>query len=465
MSTIGNAMEVIGLQYFSRFSQLKNKIKISPLARRLVHGTLWNLVGTILARGLSVVASIAVARMLGKVGFGELGIIQSTLLNLSVFTSHGLGLTAIKYVSELRYKDPARAGRILTLSGVVASVGGGLIALALALSSSWFAQRILAAPHLAGLLRIGALLVFFSAMNGAQNGALAGFEAFRKIAQVNLIAGLLNFPLMIGGAWFAGVEGAVYGLVVSSAAGWLITHRALRIEARRANVHFVFQGIWTEFSVLRSYSLPALLSSVLYGPVGLACSVMLVNQPDGYPQMAVFNATNQWFAMVMFLPALVSQVVLPMFSESVSKDDTAGTNKILSLAARTNAAIVIPLVFVASLASPWILSLYGKGYADYWATFVVSLVTAGVLALVSPWAEVLNAGKVQWPMFVLNLAWGMISLVGMSFLVGWGVLGLVLSRFLAFAVKAVLTVLCANVLLKRMTGAAPSDSRCITART
>lgn len=439
----------------SFLQQLKNRIKASPIAHRLVRGTFWNLIGTVLARGLSVVASIAVARMLGKIGFGELGIIQSTLLNLSVFTSHGLGLTAIKYVSELRSSDPARAGRILTLSGVVACGAGAFLSLALMLSASWFATHVLAAPHLALLLRIGSVLVFFAAMNGAQNGALAGFEAFRKIAQVNLFSGLLNFPCVVAGAWFYGVDGAVYGLVASSAAGWLITHRALRIEARRANVHFTFHGMWSELPVLRGYSLPALLSSVVYGPVGWACSVMLVNQPDGYPQMAVFNATNQWFAMVMFMPALVSQVVLPMLSEAVSNDDPDSSKKILTMAVRTNTAVVVPLVLAASLASPWILGLYGKGYTEYWPTFVLSMITAGVLALVSPWLEVLNAGNVQWAMFGLNVAWGTVSLALMPFLVGWGALGLVSARFMAFAVKALLTIICATALLRRMTAAAP----------
>ncbi len=429
---------------------LKERLKASPIANRLAHGAFWNLVGTILARALSVVASIAVARMLGKVGFGELGIVQSTLLNLSVFTSHGLGLTAIKYVSECKRTDPARAGRILLLSGVVACGAGLLFALVLIISAPWFATKILAAPHLTNLLRLGGLVVFFTAMNGAQNGALAGFEAFKRLAQTNLIVGLLNFPLMVGGAWFGGLEGAVWGFVASNAAGWLITHRAVRLEARKAGVSFSFQGIWAEFPVLRGYSLPALLSSVVYGPVGWVCSVMLVNQPDGYPQMAVFNATTQWFAMVMFVPALVSQVVLPMFSESIARQDHEGSRKILRLSAGVNTAVVLPLVTVTSLLSPWILSLYGKGYADYWLTFVVALATAGVLALVSPWAEVLNGGNLQWAMFGLNLAWGAASLISMAFLTGWGALGLVSARLVAFLVKGGATVVIANRMLRRL---------------
>src|SRR5208283_1869288 len=63
---------------------LAARVEASSIASRLARGTFWSLVGTVLARGLSVLASIVVARQLGKEGFGELGIIQSTVLNLSV---------------------------------------------------------------------------------------------------------------------------------------------------------------------------------------------------------------------------------------------------------------------------------------------------------------------------------------------------------------------------------------------
>ena len=46
---------------------------------------------------------------------------------------------------------------------------------------------------MAGLLRWGSLLLLLGGVDGAQTGALAGFEAFKTIARVNLIAGLAAF--------------------------------------------------------------------------------------------------------------------------------------------------------------------------------------------------------------------------------------------------------------------------------
>ena len=62
----------------------------------------------------------------------------------------------------------------------------------------------------------GGLLLFLGGINGAQTGALSGFEAFKAIARINLISGALTFPLMVAGAWHWGVAGAVWGLIEAS---------------------------------------------------------------------------------------------------------------------------------------------------------------------------------------------------------------------------------------------------------
>ena len=91
-----------------------------------------------------------------------------------------MGLTAIKYVAELRESDPERAGRIIALSSQFAALTGGVMALGLFFSASWLATHTIDAPQLAGALRIAALFLFISALTGAQTGALSGLEAFQS---------------------------------------------------------------------------------------------------------------------------------------------------------------------------------------------------------------------------------------------------------------------------------------------
>ena len=101
-------------------------LRHDSLSGRFARGAFWALLGTAIAQGLHLVSSLAVARLLGKVGFGELGMINSTVGMFGVFAGLGLGLTATKYIAELRLRDPERAGRILGLSYLMAMVSGGL---------------------------------------------------------------------------------------------------------------------------------------------------------------------------------------------------------------------------------------------------------------------------------------------------------------------------------------------------
>src|SRR5580698_9969778 len=78
------------------------RFRASPLSVRLARGVFWSLVGAVLARGLGVASSIIVARVLGITAFGEFTIIQSTVGLFGTFAGLGLGITATKYVAELR---------------------------------------------------------------------------------------------------------------------------------------------------------------------------------------------------------------------------------------------------------------------------------------------------------------------------------------------------------------------------
>src|SRR5205809_607488 len=92
----------------------------SQLARRVLSASIWSLAGATGGKGLTLISSIIAARILGREGFGAFGVIQGTVGSFGIFAGLGLGLTATKYVAELRVIDPKRAGRIIALSQRIA---------------------------------------------------------------------------------------------------------------------------------------------------------------------------------------------------------------------------------------------------------------------------------------------------------------------------------------------------------
>ncbi len=410
------------------------RIEASDIGSRLATGTFWSMTGAVISRGMMLAASILVARILGKEVYGEYGIIRSTVSMFLVFAGFGLGLTATKHVAEFRSSNPARAGRIIAISGLFAMVTGLLVVIGLISFADVLAARTLNAPHLAGVLRIGAVILFLNALNGAQTGALAGFEAFKTIAWVNLGVGLASFPLMVGGAYFGGLTGAVWALGINMGINWLLNHIALRKEAKRFNIPFTFKGCTKEWPVLWKFSLPAVLSGIMVNPVVWACNAILVNEPDGYGQMAIFEAANQWRVAILFVPGTVSQIVLPMLSSLNSIDDLAKYKKVLKYNALISGGVAAAIALPVALLGRRIMASYGEGFAQgYWV--LVCLVLCSVLIAINNVVGQAIASKGRmWIGLLFNGLWAVMLLTAGFFLIrqGYGVLGLALANLIAY---------------------------------
>lgn len=413
------------------------RLEASPLGYRLARGAFWSFAGAMVSRGCGLFSSICVARMLGKVGFGEFGVVQSSVGMFATFAGLGLGLTATKYVAELRLKDPARAGRIIGASSAVSWVTGGIMTALLFGMGPWLASHSLAAPHLGRLLRLSSVLLLIGAVNGAQTGALAGFEAFKRIAHINLISGVASFPLMVAGAWWRGLAGAVWGLLLSQGFACVLNSYALRKEAAVGKIPLVCRISIEELGILWRFSLPALVSGMLVGPVYWLCSTLLVNSPGGYAEMGVFNAANQWFGALLFLPGILGQAALPVLSERFGQNDLRQSRKVLGFYIKLNAAIVAPLVILGCLASPVIMSSYGPGFRQAWPTLSIVLTTAGLQGVLAPIGQVLAASGRMWLGSWMNLIWG-ICFIGLTWLLlNFGALGVASARFAAYAAQAI----------------------------
>lgn len=414
------------------------RIEASEIGYRLAKGTFWSMAGAVISRGLMLVASVVVARMLGKTGYGELGMIQSTVGMFGVFAGFGLGLTATKHVAEFRSSDPARAGRIISLSWLVAMVTGGLMALGLFIFAAWLAEHTINAPHLAGVLRIGALILLINALNGAQTGALAGFEAFKTIAYVNLFVGLISFPILVCGAYFGGLSGAVWALAINLGVNWILNHLALRKEARRYNVCFTFGDCSRELSVLWKFSLPAVLSGAAVGPVTWACNAFLVNRPEGYGEMGIFAAALVFQRMLLFASGMLNAPLLSMISNAgANRSDTLGTVNILS-SWILGVVFAIPLLCFPEIAQ----ALFGADFdtRSFSVTFSLVVFCSSVMTFKAGLARVLAVNNLLWWGFFSNAFWAVILTGCAVFLVRWGATGLAVSFTTAYILNTAILV-------------------------
>jgi len=412
-------------------------VPAGSLRARFTLGIVWSLAGAVVSRGFLLAASVVCARFLGKEGFGALGIIQSTAGMFGIFAGLGLGLTATKYVAEFRRQDPAKAGRILALSASAAFVFGGMITVLLILIAPYLAKNALATPHLAAPLAIGSGLVFFGAMNGAQTGALAGFEAFKAIARVNVFAGVASFPLIVLGVWRGGLQGAVWGSVAALAINWALNNRALRRECECANISYQFASCHRELSILHRFSLPAFLASIVVGPAIWVCNALLVHQPEGYAELGIYTAADKWRLLILFVPTSVFAMVLPVLSNLYGEGDGAGFRKVFRANLQLNASLaLLAALLIAACAAP-IMAIYGNSFRGGRLVLIVLAFSALPEALNAILGQPLIAAHLMWWRFafdlllvavLVGLAWGLIP--------KWGALGLAVSYGLAYSVTS-----------------------------
>lgn len=414
-------------------TKLQGLIKPGSLHARFTRGVAWSLLGAIFSRLLTLAASVACARILGKMNYGELGIIQSTAGTFGIFAGLGLGLTATKFVAELREQDPARAGRILALSALIAIVSGTVAAGVLIILAPYLSRYTLAAPELAHPLMIGAGLVFFGALNGAQTGALAGFEAFRTIAKVNLAAGLASFPFIVVGVWRWDLNGAIWGMVAAMGINWLLNNYALRQQCARFGVLYDFAGCGKEWPILHQFSLPAFLASIVVGPALWISNAILVRQPDGYSQLGIYTAADRWRLLILFVPTSVFGMLVPVLSNLYGAGDLLGFRKVFRINVIGLCGLALLGALAVTAAAKPIMSMYGPAFQSGWPILIILSLAAVPEALNTLLGHPLIVSNAMWWRFTFDMLLAVV-LVVLSFLLipRWGALGLASAYCAAF---------------------------------
>lgn len=401
------------------------------LGGRFARGTFWSLIGTVIAQGLSMIASIIVARVLGKTGLGELGMINSTVGTFGVFAGIGLGLTVTKYIAEYRTKDPDRAGRILGLSTRVAVISSGLVSLFLFIIAPWLSANTLNAPYLVTELQLGCLLLCFNSLTGLQTGALSGFEAFKTITRVNFYRGLLNFPVMLVGVWLFGLTGAIAAMVIVGAIGWWLNHKALKRECAAAGIISAYRDVRTELPMLWNFAFPAFLSGIVVGPFLWLSNTLLVNQPGGYGELGLLSAANQWRTVLMLLPGIFNSVSLPILSSEQENKSEFG--KTLEISQSMSIIVIVPVATVFLLFSQWIMALYGSDFLTGGPIFVSLLAGVAISGIGSAAGPAVQATGRMWLGAFMNLTWGIIYIVFSAvFVAHWGGMALAVGFALAY---------------------------------
>jgi O-antigen/teichoic acid export membrane protein len=378
-----------------------------------------------------------VARSLGKADFGSFGLISGAMATFQALSSLGLGISVTKFVAEYRVRAPERAGQFVAVSVVLSVVAGGVLAITVFSCADWIASGALHAAELAPHVRVSSLALPFAALWGVQAGTLVGFGAFRLLALVSLVAGVLTALCTVLGSAWGGLPYAVWGAVIGTATAGILAHVALWREARATSLD-VSTLRWELASDMIRFALPAFLAGIVATPATWGCAALLNQLPQGASELGAFNAANQWFGALLLVPGLVSQVALPSLTRHIAAGSTTAARAILARSVIANAIVGVTLAAVLALFARPLLGLYGADFGNGALTLAFSVFAAALVGVQSPVAQVLAAADRMWANFALNMVWaGIMVALSLEF-VAWGANGIAFARLVAYAAHTVL---------------------------
>jgi O-antigen/teichoic acid export membrane protein len=283
-------------------------------ARSIARGFAWTLFSTATAQAGALLTTILAARLLGQEVFGALGAVQTTAVSLANIASAGLGISATRYLAQTCDADPQRAGRIaglisLTTLITATAMTGALLTLGLPWSARLFGRG-----EMESALSLSAIYVFFTTVSGFQAGALLGLQAYRALAVAAFSQTVVAPLLMYGLASSFGLRGAVAALDAAAVWLWLVQFGALRSALRAKGITVSHSGLWEERRVFSRFALPAACSGIIANLAISASTWIVVNSAGGRAQYAQFAAANSLRALILFVPAVVNRVVVPLFA-------------------------------------------------------------------------------------------------------------------------------------------------------
>ncbi len=408
------------------------------LRQRYLGGTFWFTLGVGGAQAATFVATIVAARLLGTEAFGRFGIIQSTLGMFGLVAGLGMGLTNKRYVSELRESDPLRCGQVIAFSTSISWFSAGAMALGLILFAPLLAGSVINAPDLVLELRIAAALMLLNGLNDAQLGALSGFEVFKRIALIYALRAGLTLVLLIGGVWLWGLPGLVGGMALTAACVWGYTGLVLRQVLHAAGVPVSYQNVWREGEVFLKFTAPALATSFLPAISFWVIRTVLVNYPDGYAQLGLFTAAEQWVMIMAFVPGAMNNVSLPILSNTYASKDRPRFRKAVVANLTLPVALSVVMAAVVALAAPWVAQVYGRSFAGM-APVLAWMCLVGVLRVFGgAVGSLVVAINRMWASFAINVLWGAVLVAAAIFFAPYGALGLAWANLVAYTLQSLL---------------------------
>ena len=393
-------------------------IKDDQVVDKLLNGSFWVSLSGILSKVVSLVGAILLARIFGVEHYGKWGVLISTIMSFSMFAGAGMGLTATKYIAYYKsLKGGQReVGDIISLVLVISVIFGTFFSFILFFSSTYISNNLFNDNTLALPIKLISFSLLFLSINGAVQGIFLGHQSFKTTSLLNIIFGVINYPLIVLFAYYEGLKGGAAGYSISVFAHSLLMLSIVYKEFyyKKKYFHLGWINLLIKYKrILLNYSFPAIFGGALVAPVLWLADIIVVNSSGGFEKLGFFQAGNRIKELIIFVPSILSTMIVPILSSLVEKTDlfkdVVKFNLILNLL--ISILISIPLIVFSS----FIMSLFGKEFVSHNLIIVLMCIASIMITYNSVVGKVIASNGNMWLGFLFNFIWGVI-LISLTYL-------------------------------------------------
>lgn len=378
-------------------SNLLNRLQRS----RLFSDSFWALLGSVIGKGLSLIAGIVVARFLGSELYGEYGVIRNTLTYIAIVSTFGFGYSATKFITEYLNNDKKKIKALKKKIEYFTFAFSGVLSIINYLLADKIAI-VINAPHLGETLKMASVMIIFNAIITTQISILSGFKAFKQTARINSIIGITTFILSFILTKLFGLNGALIALLVAYIVQYFLSEQAIQKEMGNIDNRESIEN--KEFVKMLKFSLPIALQESLYSVVHWI-QIYLMATYANFEEIGLASAASLWQSVVIFIPAMLKNVMFSHLSSDYSN------NLVKRLLLINISSAIIPILCVI-IGSEIITDLfYGESYINLPPVLMISVTSAFFICISEVFCYELIAKNKQWNVFLARLTRDIIALI------------------------------------------------------
>lgn len=404
----------------------------------LAHRGAWSIAGEVMGRGLFLLSMLALANILSSHAWGQFGLVRTTIMTFSAIGGLGLGLTANRYLARHRDNDPAFCGALIATTYALATAAGIVAGAALILFGAPWAEHQMGGAEIGWALRVSALLVLISAVNGAQVGVLQGLGSYALLMKIQAAQGLIGFIAFVSGAYYFALDGAMAGYLTYCLVGVILCSINIRRELKAANIRAQFRGASKLLPLLMKFSVPVALMGIAVAPFKWLAESMLA-------RTAGFSALGSFYTAMLVGTAFVtlaSTLHAPLVSHfaNIQDDQELHARKVTLYSPwYMFVALAIPFILLSDFIAP---IAFGDKYIskDFITTLILAILYSGMMIYYQGIMRLVMQQDSMWLTLWTNLGEGLAVLAGAYMLSGLGAAGLALAYVSSYVFRILISL-------------------------